>query len=197
MSFFKEGGRYTFEDVYYVRYGNDLVPVGETEFAKDSTFEYGASDMRAYIVEKTEGRYPADRIISILLKSIRSLDFDGIEKQLKQIRNFNKVIVNAVEETDIKIFCIALYGVMASGKRYLFRTAARFVKVLGEIEEDCICNGRTVVVFTKRKQLTQYTDTREQALLRSIKTSDAAWWLVEQLNIKPGVPVWRIGEEQK
>ena len=32
--FFKEGGRFTIRNVHYVRYGSELVPAGETEFAK-------------------------------------------------------------------------------------------------------------------------------------------------------------------
>ena len=32
--FFKEGGRYTINDVHYVRYGEKLVPAGETEFCQ-------------------------------------------------------------------------------------------------------------------------------------------------------------------
>ena len=36
--FFKEGGRYTIDNVHYVRYADELIPANETEFAKDKTF---------------------------------------------------------------------------------------------------------------------------------------------------------------
>lgn len=35
--YFKEGGRFTIGDVHYVKYGDELVPAGETEFAGDKT----------------------------------------------------------------------------------------------------------------------------------------------------------------
>lgn len=40
--FFKEGGRFTIDDVHYVKYGEELIPANETEFAKDKTFGYTA-----------------------------------------------------------------------------------------------------------------------------------------------------------
>ena len=42
--FFKEGGRFTLENTHYVRYGEELVPAAQTEFAKDATFGYHHSD---------------------------------------------------------------------------------------------------------------------------------------------------------
>lgn len=41
--FFKEGGRYTIENIHYVKTGNQLIPAGQTEFAKDKTFGYQSS----------------------------------------------------------------------------------------------------------------------------------------------------------
>lgn len=55
--FFKEGGRFTIGNVHYVKYGNELVPANETEFAKDSTFGYTAATLPDYIEEKTKGTF--------------------------------------------------------------------------------------------------------------------------------------------
>lgn len=52
MPFFKEGGRFTIGNIHYVQEGDNLVPAGDTEFAKDKTFGYTASEMGAYIEEK-------------------------------------------------------------------------------------------------------------------------------------------------
>ena len=41
--YFREGGRFTLDNVHYVRYGAELVPCGQTEFAKDETFGYHAA----------------------------------------------------------------------------------------------------------------------------------------------------------
>lgn len=47
MPFFKEGGRFTIGNIHYVQEGDNLVPAGDTEFAKDKTFGYTASEMGA------------------------------------------------------------------------------------------------------------------------------------------------------
>ncbi len=55
--FFKEGGRYTIDNVHYVKYGEELIPANETEFAKDKTFGYSAATMPEYVEEKTKGTH--------------------------------------------------------------------------------------------------------------------------------------------
>lgn len=133
--FFKEGGRYTIGGVHYVKEGNSLVPAGETEFAKDKTFGYGSSDLRDYVEEKTGGRYLSKDCIHIPLELLRSRDYDAIEEKLMSAENFNKIIVDAVDYCDIEVFCTALYCSMQKGKKFLFRSAASLVKVIGGIDD--------------------------------------------------------------
>lgn len=49
---FIEAGRVTIEGVHYMRDGERLVPVSETEFARDNVFAYHTSVLRDYISEK-------------------------------------------------------------------------------------------------------------------------------------------------
>jgi len=116
MPFFKEGGRFTVNNIHYVQEGEYLVPAGETEFAKDRTFGYTASEMGAYIEEKTKGEYKAADTTYIALEDLRSFNTAKIAEQLLQVENFNKVIVNAVDYVDVKVFAIALLKAMAQGK---------------------------------------------------------------------------------
>lgn len=53
--FFKEGGRFTLDNIHYVKYGEELVPANETEFAKDPTFGYVSKTLPEYVEEKTGG----------------------------------------------------------------------------------------------------------------------------------------------
>lgn len=133
--FFKEGGRFTIGNIHYAKYDDELIPVCETEFAKDKTFGYTALTMPEYVEEKTNGMYTADTVVCITLEELRSVDVEGIEKKLLEISGFRKIIVNAVDYADIKVFCIALYRAMEKGKNFMFRTAAAFVRVLGGIQE--------------------------------------------------------------
>ncbi|MDD2978680.1 MAG: four-carbon acid sugar kinase family protein [Hespellia sp.] len=261
--FFKEGGRFTIDDVHYVKYGEELVPAGETEFAKDKTFGYTASNMKDYVEEKTGGKYKAEDVTCISLESIHNMDIDGITEQLMAVEDFNKIVVNAIDYVDVKVFCVALYRAMAKGKVFMFRTAAAIVKVMGGVtdqplltreqmvvketsnggivvvgshtqkttsqvealkevpglefiefnsdlvlddaafreeiaatlkkEEAFISEGKTVVVYTKRKLLVVENDTKEEALVRSVKISDAVQSLVGKLTVTPSFVIAKGG----
>lgn len=131
--YFKEGGRFTLHDVHYVKYGEELVPCGQTEFAKDETFGYQSSNLAEYIEEKTKGTYKAEDVIRISLESLRALDYDGVEAQLLKAHDFGKILVNAAEDCDVEVFATALYRAMAKGKHYMIRCAAALVKAIGNI----------------------------------------------------------------
>ena len=49
---FIEAGRFTIDGVHYMHDGQRLVPVSETEFARDNVFTYHTSVLRDYIKEK-------------------------------------------------------------------------------------------------------------------------------------------------
>ena len=144
--FFKEGGRFTIDNVHYVKYGGELVPANETEFAKDKTFGYTAYTMPEYIEEKTKGEYKAADVTCISLEDIHNMDIDKIEAQLMEVTGFNKVIVNAVDYADVKVFCTALYRAMAKGKVFMFRTAAAIVKVMGAVTDQPLLTREQMVV---------------------------------------------------
>ncbi len=163
--FFKEGGRYTIGDIHYVKIGEHLVPAGQTEFAGDKTFGYHSSNLCEYIEEKTEGRYTADQVVSISLEELRAVDFDKITDKLLNVTDFGKIVVNAVDYCDLKVFAIALYRAMAQGKKYMFRTAAALVKIMGGISDKPLLhraemiskatkNGGIIIVGSHTKKTT-------------------------------------------
>ncbi|MGB6607002.1 MAG: four-carbon acid sugar kinase family protein, partial [Atribacterota bacterium] len=144
IPFFLEGGRFTFNDIHYIKEGDVLVPIGQTEFARDSVFGYKSSNLKEWIEEKTAGQYPAGKVISISLNMLRAKDIKGVLHKLLEIKNFNKVIVNALEYTDLKVFLIALSESINRGKNYLFRTAASFVQVIGGINPKPLLTKETL-----------------------------------------------------
>ncbi len=133
MPFFKEGGRFTVNNIHYVQEGDYLTPAGMTEFAKDKTFSYKSSLLPEYVEEKTHGAYKAADTVCISLDSLRNMDIDGITKQLIDVKNFNKVVVNAVDYVDVKVFVIALINAFNAGKNFMFRSAAALTKVIGGV----------------------------------------------------------------
>lgn len=144
--FFKEGGRYTIDNVHYVKYGSELIPANETEFAKDKTFGYSAETMPAYVEEKTRGAYKAEDVTCISLEDIHNVAIDKIESQLMQVTDFNKIIVNAIDYVDVKVFCVALFRAMRKGKVFMFRTAAAIVKVMGGVTDQPLLTRAQMVV---------------------------------------------------
>lgn len=133
--FFKEGGRYTLGDIHYVKDGRDLVPAADTEFARDKSFGYTKSSIPEYIEEKTGGVFKAEDVVSISLEELRAVDIDGIQEKLEAVESFNKVCVNAIDYCDVKVFAVALYRALGKGKRFVFRTAAGLVKVMGGVSD--------------------------------------------------------------
>lgn len=261
--YFKEGGRYTIGNVHYVKYGNDLVPAGQTEFAKDETFGYHSSNLCEYVEEKTEGMFKKQECYCIPLEMLRQMDYEAIEHVLLEVNDFNKVIVNAIDDYDVKVFCIALYRAIQQGRNFNVRCAAALVKAIGNIsdkplltkeemitvknptggvivvgshtnkttsqleelkkldniefiemdsnlvlyegalekevnqilakENNLIASGKTVCIFTKRTLLKVENDTPEEALIRSVKISDAVQSCVGKLGVTPAFVIAKGG----
>ncbi|WP_249284513.1 four-carbon acid sugar kinase family protein [Luoshenia tenuis] len=131
--YFAEGGRFTIDSVHYVKMGQELVPAGETEFARDATFGYRASDLRDWVEEKTAGRIQAAQVERLTLAEIRSGDVEGIAEKLAGL-NGRALVADGVCEGDMRLLSAAIALAVASGKRFIFRTAAGLVKALGGIE---------------------------------------------------------------
>ncbi len=144
--FFKEGGRFTIDNVHYVQYGDELLSANETEFAKDKTFGYMSETMPEYVEEKTAGAFKAEDVTCIALDTLLRGDVDTVEQQLLAVKDFNKVIVNAVDYADLKVFAVALYRVMAAGRNFMIRSAASIVKVLGGVTDQPLLTRDKMVV---------------------------------------------------
>jgi len=146
IPFFKEGGRYTIENIHYVKMNDELVPSGETEFAKDRTFGYKSSHLGEYIEEKTKGEFKKDSITYISLDDLRAFNLEKITDQLMKVENFNKVVVNAISDDDLKVLSIALIKAIQAGKQFLFRTAASFTKIIGHIPDKGLLSKDDMII---------------------------------------------------
>lgn len=134
LPFFKEGGRFTIDSVHYVKEGEWLVPVGQTEFAKDKTFGYRSSHLGEYVQEKSDGRYHRENCIYITLSMLREEKYEKITNLLMDAKDFIPICVDAISESDVEIFGICLLRAIKAGKEFLIRSAAALPKVLGNIE---------------------------------------------------------------
>ena len=124
---FFEGGRYTIDDIHYVREGNTLIPAANTPFAKDKAFGYEHSDLKAYIQEKSGGEVRANEVASFSLTELRTKSPETISERLKGLEKGTTCIVNARSYRDLEVFCLAL---IYSGREVLIRCAASILPVI-------------------------------------------------------------------
>lgn len=150
LPFFKEGGRFTINNIHYVKEGDVLTPAGMTEFAKDKTFGYKSSFLPDYVEEKTGGKFKAKDVTCISLDDIRNFEIDKITNQLMAVNDFNKVVVNAIDYVDVKIFAVAFCKAIAKGKEFMFRSAAAITKVLGGVPDKALLKHDELVSDSKK-----------------------------------------------
>jgi uncharacterized protein YgbK (DUF1537 family) len=142
---FFEGGRYTFNDIHWVKENGVLIPCAETEFAKDPQFGYKSSNLKKWVEEKTQKKVTSDNVLSISISDIRVGGPDKIKNML--INDLNKtVIVNAVDYKDLEIFTYGCITAEKEGVRPIFRTAASFVKTRGAIAEKEILDANDIFI---------------------------------------------------
>ncbi|MGE5553046.1 MAG: four-carbon acid sugar kinase family protein [Betaproteobacteria bacterium] len=134
IPFFLEGGRYTAYDVHWVQEGDWLVPAGETEFAKDTAFGYRASRLPEWVEEKTGGQVKAEEVVSVSIEDLRLGGTSAVVGKLAALSRGRVGIVNAVSYPDLELFVQGLLDPHCQGRRFLFRTAASFVRARAGLE---------------------------------------------------------------
>lgn len=143
---FFEGGRYTINDVHYVKEGDELVPVASTPFANDKAFGFSKSNVKEWIEEKTNGAVQATNVISFSINELRTQPVDAIAIKLKSLPPSATCIVNAVAYCDLQKFVLAY---LQSNLTVIFRTAASFVKALSGAAEKGLLQKHELVSDTK------------------------------------------------
>ena len=127
---FLEAGRVTAADIHWARTAAGLVPVGETEFAKDAAFGYGASDLRVFVAEKSGGTIRPEDVRSISLADIRLGGPARVREVLGSAAGGAWVVVNATEYSDLETVARAVLDAENEGQSFLFRTGPSFVRAL-------------------------------------------------------------------
>lgn len=129
---FFEAGRFTRDDVHYVRDGDRDLPVGETPFAADATFGFRSSDLREWAAERSGGRFGADAVASVGRDDLRQGP-ERVAALLREVVDGLPVVVNAEGYDDLEIFVAGLLRAERAGKRFVYRTGPSFPRVRGAI----------------------------------------------------------------
>ncbi len=123
---FPRAGRVTLNGVHYLREGETLTPVGQTEFAKDSSFGFTQSNIGKYVEEKTLGSIKASEVGNINLNVIRSTP-EAICQALLSLPFGSVASVDAFTENDLRMLALGIALAQEQGASYLYRTGPSFV----------------------------------------------------------------------
>lgn len=129
---FPDAGRITIGGVHYLRSDQALIPVAETEFARDATFGYLHSDLSQWVEERTAGRWTSDAVIHIALDTLRRGP-DAIAAVLLPLTGGVPVVVDTVTEDDLRLLALGMLRAERAGRTLLYRVGPPFVRaVIGQ-----------------------------------------------------------------
>jgi uncharacterized protein YgbK (DUF1537 family) len=131
---FFEGGRVTKDSIHYLIIDGVETPVHQTEFARDSVFSYHHSYLPDYVEEKTQGRIKAQAVERFLLADLRQ----GSKERLLKLHDNQCVVVDGETQADLDLFAADVLSAAATGKRFLFRSAASILTSLAQLDEQPI-----------------------------------------------------------
>jgi len=148
---FFEADRVTIDDVHYVREGGRLIPVGETEFARDATFGYRESNLRDWIVAQSRGSMPRTQIVSLRAATLRTgTAATDVREQIRSLPRGTIVIVNAETYADLAACVHGLLLAEASGSRLLYRAAPSFIRLRAAISPRALLTAAELGLQSKR-----------------------------------------------
>ncbi|MBC7589756.1 MAG: hypothetical protein H7226_01760, partial [Salinibacterium sp.] len=124
---FPDAGRITIDSVHYTRTAGGLIPVADTEFARDATFGYTNSNLRGYVAEKSQGSWAAEDVVALTLDIVRG-GTESIVAALSDLRESTPVVVDIVTENDLLALALGLAAAEDAGKNLLYRVGPPFVR---------------------------------------------------------------------
>lgn len=131
---FPETGRLTIGGVHLLCENGRVVPVGETEYARDPLFGYRNSRLDLWAEEKTQGRLsPPVRCIG--LRELRKDGPEGAASILVQAKHGAIFAADAASYSDLEVLALGLAMAEEEGKRFIPRCSASFVKACAGLED--------------------------------------------------------------
>ncbi len=151
--FFFHGGRWTINDIHYVKEGGELVPAGQTPFAQDASFGYKSSNLRDWVVEKTRGGITEEQVKSISIEDVRLGGPAAVTRKLMGFSKGDVVVLNAVAEEDMDVAVLGIMDAASQGRRFVFRTGAAFVSTRLGIDSIAPLTAQELGIDRRRNQI--------------------------------------------
>lgn len=138
-----EPGRVTIDSVHWMRAGAVMVPVGDSEFARDASFGYHHSDLRDWVQEMTSGRFPSAQVLAITLADLRDGGPERVRQMVSSLADGRPAVVDAVVDDDLRVLAAGLLLAEADGRTFLYRTGPSFVRARsGQVATPPLSSGR-------------------------------------------------------
>jgi uncharacterized protein YgbK (DUF1537 family) len=142
---FFESGRHTLSGVHYVRQGDQLTPAAQTESARDPTFGFAHSYLPDWVEEKSAGRVRAADVLVVSIEDIRRGGPARVSDLLRGVCGGRPIVADAFEYADLDVFVAGLLDAEAAGQRFLYRSAAGFLRVRAGIAERPLLSRRELL----------------------------------------------------
>lgn len=123
-----EAGRITVDSLHWAATAGGMVPVGASDFARDATFGYAASDLADWVEEKTGGAIGRESVTRITLRDIRLGGVDRVAEMLSGVRGGLPIVVDAADDDDLHVLALALVRAESEGRTFLYRVGPSFVR---------------------------------------------------------------------
>ncbi|MDD7921546.1 four-carbon acid sugar kinase family protein [Actinomycetospora callitridis] len=131
---FPDAGRVTLGGVHWLREGDTLTPVAESEFAADASFGYRHSRLADWVAEKSGGAIPAGDVAEVGLGSLRAGPVT--------LPRARVIVLDAVVDDDLRAGVLAILAAERDGARFVYRVGPSFVRArVGQGEQPPIADA--------------------------------------------------------
>jgi len=120
---FLEANRITVNGKHFV----NGIPAHKTNFAKDNIFGYETNDLKELLYKKSRSKIEFKNIKN--LNAIEQYSVDELKKIMENLKNNTHVIVDIDRFSQLEKFSLLIRDLIKN-KKFLFRTAASFLKVI-------------------------------------------------------------------
>ncbi|TVT16816.1 hypothetical protein FNH06_33925 [Amycolatopsis acidiphila] len=125
---YTDAGRVTIHGVHWLRAGDGLLPVAESEFARDATFGYRSSRLADWVAEKSGGRLAAEEVAELTVEDIRGGTTESLRNRLTGVRGGRVVALDAAEDDDLRAAVLAVLAAEDAGMSFVYRIGPSFVR---------------------------------------------------------------------
>ncbi|MEJ2889244.1 four-carbon acid sugar kinase family protein [Actinomycetospora aeridis] len=167
---YTDAGRVTLDGVHWLRDGDELTPVAESEFAADATFGYRSSRLADWVAEKSDGAIPAGDVAEVRIDALRAGPV--------RLPDARVIVLDALVDDDLRAAVLAILAAERAGARFVHRVGPSFVRArVGQPEQppipdaelrDAVGRGHGLVVAGSHvgrtsRQLERLADRRDLA----------------------------------